>query len=82
MRSRIALIRSMPRSRNWLIKSSSTMALLTTMPASMIRPMKTMTLKLVPVSHRASATPTAANGIEKRITKGCSRDSNCEAMTR
>ncbi len=80
--SRIASSRSRPCSLNWLIRSTSTMALLTTMPASMMRPMNTITLSRVSVSHSATATPTAASGMENRMTKGCSRDSNCEAMTR
>ena len=30
---------------------------------------------------RASTTPTAARGTLNRITKGCTSDSNCVAMT-
>ena len=78
----IAAIFSTPSSRNWFTRSISTIAFLTTMPASMIRPMKTTTLSGVNVILSASTAPTSASGIENMITNGCSSDSNCEAITR
>ena len=73
---------AMPLARNWLIKSMSTMALFTTIPASKIKPMKTTTLMVEPVIQRANTAPINANGIVNKITNGCRNDSNWDAMTR
>ena len=58
------------------------MALLTTMPASMMRPMSATELIVVPVMYRPQTEPMSPIGIVNRMTKGCTSDSNCEAMTR
>ena len=58
------------------------MALLTTMPASMIRPMSTTTLMVVPVASRPRALPISPRGMVNMMTSGCNSDSNCEAITK
>jgi hypothetical protein len=71
-----------PRSRAWLTASISTIDWLTTIPASMMSPMYATTLTVVPVIHNAQTAPMIASGMVSRITKGCIRDSNCDAITR
>ena len=78
----MASIFSRPRSRAWLMASMSTIALFTTMPASMMRPMSATELMVVPVMYRPQTEPMRPMGIVNRMTKGCSSDSNCEAITR
>ena len=53
----IASTLSRPRSRAWFTASISTIDWLTTMPASMIRPIYATTLTVVPVSHSAHTAP-------------------------
>ena len=80
--SLMAAIFSRPRSRAWLIASINTMALFTTMPASMMRPMSATELMVVPVMYSPHTGPMSPIGIVNRMTNGCSSDSNCEAITR
>ena len=58
------------------------MALLTTIPASIMSPMSTTTLIVVPVNKSPRALPIRPSGMVNMITSGCNSDSNCEAMTR
>ena len=71
----------MPASRFWLQRSISTMALLTTMPASRIRPMNTITETGSENATSAATTPITASGMVSRITSGWSSDSNWQAIT-
>jgi len=71
-----------PASRNWLTLSIRMIAFFTTSPTSKINPMNTTTDAGERVSSSAATAPTRANGMVNRITNGCSRDSNCEAITR
>ena len=71
-----------PSRRRWFTWSMSTMAFLTTIPASMTTPMSTMTLTRCPVARRAATTPTPPSGIENMMMRGCSSDSNCAAITK
>ncbi len=68
--SMIASKRSRPCARSWLMRSTSTMALLTTMPASMMTPMNATMLIVVPVTNSARTAPTSARGIVNSMTKG------------
>ena len=68
--------------RRWLTASIKTIALLTTMPASITAPIKATTLTVLDVKASAATTPIAASGRVKMMTKGCRNDSNCEAITR
>ena len=58
------------------------MALLTTMPASTITPNSATTLTGVLVTAREMTTPARPRGTVNKMMKGCTRDSNCEAITR
>ena len=78
----IASYNSLPLSRIRLIKSTSTMAFLTTIPISITAPIPEMTLNVVLVRNNAIATPENANGIENIIIKGILSDSNCDAIIR
>ncbi len=62
--------------------STSTIALLTTMPASITAPIIATTLIVRPVSASAPITPIAPSGRVKMMTKGWRNDSNCDAITR
>ena len=73
---------AIPSRRSRLMQSTSTMAFLTTMPASMTTPMSTMTLIVDPESRSAQTTPIAPSGIVKRIRNGCISDSNWLAITK
>ena len=80
--SRMAACLSSPSLRRWLMASMRTMALFTTMPASITMPIMATMLMLVPVRNRATMTPMAPSGNVKMMTNGCRNDSNCEAITR
>ena len=58
------------------------MALFTTMPTSMIAPIRTMTVTVVPVTSSPATTPTSANGIVNSTINGCRNDSKVAAITR
>ena len=58
------------------------MALLTTMPAIMITPIKAMALTGTANRASVSTTPTSPNGTAARMMRGCSSDSNWAAITR
>ena len=79
--STMASSNSRPARRFWLMRSTRIMASLTVMPASMMTPMKDMMLKGMPSRKSRSTAPTPASGMVRRMTKGCSRDSNWAAMT-
>ena len=64
------------------MQSTSTMAFLTTIPASMTTPMSTMTLSVDPERSSAHTTPMAASGIVNRMRNGWSSDSNWLAITK
>jgi hypothetical protein len=81
--SRSASSSSMPWSRrSWFTVSSSTMALFTTIPASMTTPIRATTEMGVRVIQRLSPAPTMASGTDAMMTMGCRNDSNWLAMTR
>ncbi|MBK6900928.1 MAG: hypothetical protein IPH09_17295 [bacterium] len=68
--------------RSWLMRSTSTMPLFTTMPASMIAPITTITLTGVPVRARPYTAPVRASGTVNMMIRGCRKDSNWAAITR
>ena len=78
--SMTAVRASMPLRRNCSTRSSSTMALVTTMPISMSRPMRLGMPRLVPVMTSASTAPTAANGMLTSRMNGFSRLRNVATM--
>ena len=57
------------------------MALLTTVPTSIISPINDMMLSVLPVIASANIAPEKANGIENITMNGAMYDSNCAAMT-
>ncbi len=78
----IASVFAIPSRRSRLMQSTSTIAFFTTMPASMITPMSTMTLTVEPENTSAQTTPIAPSGIVNRIRNGCRSDSNWLAITK
>ena len=71
---------SMPLRRNCSTRSSSTMALVTTMPMSMSRPTRLGMPRLVPEMTSARTAPTAANGMLTSRISGFSRLRNVATM--
>ncbi len=72
----------MPWPRYWLIRSISTIALVTTMPTSMSMPMSAGTPSAVPVTSRSAIAPVAANGIDTSRMSGWIRLRKVAAITR
>src|SRR6266849_5166649 len=79
--STVASIRSLPRSRSTLAKSTSRTPFETTMPTIMMIPMKLFTESVVPVSQSMRNTPEMPSGTLNMITKGSSSERNWEAST-
>ncbi len=72
----------MPCSRYWLIRSSRTMALVTTMPTSISMPIIAARPSEVPVASSRPMAPVAANGIDTSSTSGWIRLRNVATMTK
>ncbi|OUE05349.1 hypothetical protein CMMCAS04_00180 [Clavibacter michiganensis subsp. michiganensis] len=70
----------MPRVRYWFTRSMSTIALVTTMPTSISRPMIDATPSGIPVTTCSSTAPVAANGTETSSTSGWMRLRNVATM--
>ncbi len=75
----IAVVLSMPLSIDCLMISINTMALLTTIPASIIKPINTTTEMEVLLKYNAQTAPMNAKGTENKMTNGYTKDSNCDA---
>src|SRR5680860_653046 len=80
--SMIALWASIPWSRYCSTRSSSTMALVTTIPISMSSPIRLGMPRLVPVRSSRSTAPTAAKGMLTSRISGCSRLRKVPTMMR
>ncbi len=70
-----------PFSRSLLAKSTRTMPLFTTIPASMSMPTMAVIERLVPVNSRVRTTPMKAMGTVKMMMNGSRNDSNWLAIT-
>jgi hypothetical protein len=77
-----AVLRSAPRARCWLAKSTSRIAFFVTKPMSRMRPIMLMMLKVVRVASSARMTPTIDSGIDSMMASGCRNDPNWLASTR
>ena len=69
-----------PFSRYWLTRSTSTIALVTTMPISISTPISDATPSGTPVTICRRMAPVAANGTETSSSSGCRRDLNVATM--
>ena len=70
-----------PASRYWLIRSTSTIALVTTMPISISTPISDGTPNGTPVTICSRIAPVAANGIDTSSSNGCSSERNVATIT-
>ena len=71
----------MPFSRYWFTRSTSTIALVTTMPMSMSTPMRDATPSGTPVAICSRMAPVAANGTELSSRIGCRSDLKVATIT-
>src|SRR5699024_7229681 len=72
----IALSNVVSRRRYWLIKSISTIELVTTMPLNISIPTKAVAPSVVALGYRAEIVPVAPNGIATNRTSGWTNDFN------
>jgi hypothetical protein len=80
--STIALRKSSPPWRRWLAKSTSRIALDTTIPTIAMIPMKDSMLSVVPVRSSVQTTPISPIGTENMMMKGSRNERNCATITR
>ena len=66
--------------RYWLMRSISTIALVTTMPTSISMPISDGSPSGTPVTRSRAMAPVAANGTETSRISGCTRDLNVATM--
>ena len=80
--SAIASARPIPCFRYWLIRSMSTIALVTTTPTSISAPISAATPIGVPVASSRATAPVAANGTDTSRISGWTSELNVATITR